>query len=273
MAALTPPRPLTCRRSAWDGPGANMPGWSRRLRSSAALPWPGSSSGCPRSPGGISGRRGESTERPGGSRRPPLRRPAAGGRSGPPSLLTEGARRTGDLSPFARRGFPRSRPRWLAARAALTAPLRIPGTSGRCRRSPSGSLAPAGAYAEGLWCSAVQAHGCRASGCKFTRRLSPVAVYFRATGQYAGDVARPGQSGRYLAWMATEAAILGGLVLGDPVKRGAAVRLEAAHEPGAEAPARTGPHVPPLRSGQLRNAEARPAEGAVGRPGRARGRN
>ena len=173
MAALTPPRPLTCRRSAWDGPGANMPGWSRRLRSSAALPWPGSSSGCPRSPGGISGRRGESTERPGGSRRPPPPRPAAGGRSGPPSLLTEGARRTGDLSPFARRGVPRSRPRWLAARAALTAPLRIPGTSGRCRRSPSGSLAPAGAYAEGVGCSAVQAHGCRASGYIFTRRLQP----------------------------------------------------------------------------------------------------
>ena len=101
---------------------------------------------------------------------------------------------------------------------------------------------------------------------------SPVAVYFRAMGQYAADVARPGQSGRYLAWMATEAAILGGLSWG-PGEAGAAVRLEADHEPRAEAPARTDPHVPPLRSGQLRNAEARPAEGAVGRPGRARGRN
>jgi hypothetical protein len=81
---------------------------------------------------------------------------------------------------------------------------------------------------------------------------------------------------------ATPAAILpgwqrrrrsSGACPGGPGEVGAAVRLEAAHEPGAEAPARTGPHVPPLRSGQLRNAEARPAAGAVGRPGRARGRN
>ena len=57
-------------------------------------------------------------------------------------------------------------------------------------------------------------------------------MYFRATGQYAGDVARPGQSGRYLAWMATEAAILGGLVLGDLVKRGLRYAWKRLMSPG-----------------------------------------
>lgn len=70
MAALTPPRPLLAAAQRGtgraltrrDGHGGCGP---RRL-----CPGRGSSSGCPRSPGGISGRRGESTGRPGGSRRP-----------------------------------------------------------------------------------------------------------------------------------------------------------------------------------------------------------
>jgi hypothetical protein len=141
----------------------------------------------------------------------------------------------------ARRGFPRSRPRWLAARAALTAPLRIPGTSGRCRRSPSGSLAPAGGYAEGLWCSAVQAHGCRASGCIFTRRLRPGCSVLPRHGPIRGGC-RASRPVRPLSCLdGNGGGDPRGARPGGPGEVGAAVRLEAAHEPRAEAPARTGP--------------------------------